>query len=193
MENYVWYVGYGSNLSKCRFLCYIRGGIPPLGNKRERGCSDKTPPICGEPKTINYKLYFALPPKRKCTENWGPGGVAFILPDEDKRFITRCRMWKITENQYIEVRCQEGLGWYNKEITLGEKDGCPIKTITQCSPFTNNIVTPSDTYLKTIAEGLRETYKYNDDEISDYLLEKDGIKDKIKREYLLQIINNKRT
>ena len=192
MENYVWYAGYGSNLSEQRFNCYIECGKPRFGKICNKGCCNKTLPISNEIKEINHRLYFALPERRTKTDMWGCGGVAFICPEKDGEFNTLCRMWKITENQYIEVRCQEGLGWYNKEILLGEKDGCPIKTITQYPEFTN-LVRPSDTYIKTIAEGLNEVYDFDRNKIADYLLEKNGIKNEIDRDELLQIINNKRT
>jgi len=30
-KTYVWYAGYGSNLNKQRFMCYIKGGTPTYG------------------------------------------------------------------------------------------------------------------------------------------------------------------
>ena len=80
-QNYVWYVGYGSNLSKQRFLCYILSGIPRYGRKRNQGCTNKGLPLEHRPIKIPYGLYFALPEERKRTSNWGKGGVAFITPD----------------------------------------------------------------------------------------------------------------
>jgi len=43
-QEYVWYVGYGSNLNKQRFLCYILGGTPKYGCKPNEGCINKTLP-----------------------------------------------------------------------------------------------------------------------------------------------------
>ncbi len=61
MTGYVWYVGYGSNLSEQRFLCYIQGGTPPFGKDSNRGCQDQTRPKAEKPIKIHYPLYFALP------------------------------------------------------------------------------------------------------------------------------------
>ena len=41
----VWYVGYGSNLLRERFICYITGGQFRLGGSHTNGCKDKTLPI----------------------------------------------------------------------------------------------------------------------------------------------------
>ena len=43
-QEYVWYVGYGSNLNKQRFLCYILGGTPKYGCKSNQGCINKALP-----------------------------------------------------------------------------------------------------------------------------------------------------
>jgi len=180
---HVWYLGYGSNLHEQRFLCYIKGGIPQYGKICNKGCTDKTSPMEDRAMTISYPLYFALPNGETGTRNWGAGGVAFINPQEDKRSKTLCRMWKITEGQYLEVKQQEGVRWYNKEICLGDVDGIPIFTITHDSVLTN-VVRPSDTYVRTIAAGLTETYQFSGEQTVDYLLDKAGIRNAIEKEYL---------
>jgi len=185
---HVWYLGYGSNLHEQRFLCYIKGGIPQYGKKCNNGCTDKTPPLENKTITISYPLYFALPNSQKETSNWGAGGVAFINPQENKSVKTLCRMWKITEHQYKEVRQQEGVSWYNKEIRLGDDNGIPIFTITHF-PILTNIISPSDTYIKTIASGLRETYGFTVEHIIDYLLDKEGIQNRIEKDRLTKIVS----
>lgn len=127
--DHIWYLGYGSNLHEQRFLCYIKGGTPTFGKTNHCGCTDKTLPAENKAMIINYPLYFALSDKSTKTSNWGPGGVAFISPKKDRRVKTLCRMWKITRNQYDEVKRQEG-PWYGKEILLGDEGGIPIYTIT---------------------------------------------------------------
>jgi hypothetical protein len=184
---YIWYVGYGSNLHEQRFLCYINGGTPRFGNKCTKGCKDKTLPIENKPIIIDFPLYFALPGNNKETPNWGAGGVAFIDPQEDKKLKTFCRMWKITKEQYEEVRDQEGWSWYGKEIPLGEDSGVPIYTITN-DAILSNIICPSDAYIKTIALGLKETYNFNDEEIVDYLIEKKGIRGSLQKEVMRKIM-----
>jgi len=187
MKNYVWYVGYGSNVHEQRFLCYIKGGTPRFGKKCGKSCKDKTPPIENKSITIDYPLYFALPDKKKETLNWGAGGVAFIAHQKDKKLKTFCRMWKITKEQYKEVRNQEGSSWYGKEIRLGKDSGIPIYTITNDAVL-KNIICPSDAYIKTIALGLKETYCFNNKEIVNYLLGKTGIKNNLQENVMLKIM-----
>ncbi|MDW8034515.1 MAG: hypothetical protein RMI79_06270 [Nitrososphaerota archaeon] len=181
-KQYVWYVGYGSNLCKERFLCYIQGGRFKWGGCEARGCKDKTLPKESKPFWIPYRLYFSG--KSRCWEN---KGVAFIYTCEepDNNNWTVGRMWKITREQYEEVRYQEG-SWYDNEILLGKEDGIPIYTFTSRSK--RFICEPSEGYLKTIALGLRETISWTAEEIFQYLEKKDGIKSKIDENKLLEII-----
>lgn len=187
-SSYVWYAGYGSNLSQQRFLCYIKGGKPLFGMKENKGCSDKSLPIDNKPFIIPYSLYFALPNGRTQTENWSKGGVAFVSPGQDNA-KTLCRMWKITGEQYEEVKEQEGASWYDKPIDLGEDNGIPIYTITN-KALLSNILLPSGNYLKTIALGLKETYGYNDNAIADYLIKKKGIRGLLTKDRILQIVRD---
>lgn len=190
--DYIWYVGYGSNLSEQRFFCYIKGGTPDFGMGNNAGCKkDQTLPVENKPLIIPYTLYFAWPNNCKKTSKWGYGGVAFIGPHEDKEVKTFCRMWKITREQYEEVWDQEGRSrsWYGKEIPLGDNGGVPIYTITN-EAVLSNIIRPSDAYLKTIALGLKETYKFSKQEIADYLIDKEGIKDHLTKDDLMKIINS---
>jgi hypothetical protein len=174
MGSDVWYVGYGSNLSKQRFLCYIKGGTPQFGKKFHKGCKDPTPPRDHRQGVIPYPLYFALPEAKNGTANWGPGGVAFIGPAKDEKAGTLSSMWRITEGQYAEVKRQEG-SWYNKQISLGKEEGIPV-------------LPPSEAYLKTIALGLRETCKRDNEAIADYLAGKKGIKGLLSKDEILRVL-----
>ena len=189
-QHYIWYVGYGSNLSKQRFLCYIVGGTPKYGKEYNDGCRNTNCPVDDKPFKIPCRLYFALPNGNTETSNWGPGGVAFIIPDKDLNENNRslARMWKITKEQYEEIRNQEGCCWYNFEISLGEENGISIYTVTN-ENYLGNIKTPSEAYLKTIALGLKETYRLTVDGIADYLMQKDGIKDYFKKDKLIKVFS----
>ena len=186
--DHIWYLGYGSNLHEQRFLCYIKGGTPTFGKTNYYGCTDKTLPAEKKAMIINYPLYFALPDKSTKTSNWGPGGVAFINLKKDRRVKTLCRMWKITRNQYDEVKRQEG-NWYGKEILLGDEGGIPIYTITNDAVL-NNIKKPSDTYIKTIALGLKETYNFTGKKVVRYLIGKRGIKNSMRKDNMLGIVTS---
>jgi hypothetical protein len=185
-KSYVWYIGYGSNLCEERFICYIKGGKFKWGGSKTRRCTDKSPPKENKPIQISHRLYFA-----KNSISWENGGVAFITPDKElnENNWTWGRMWKITKEQYEQVRDQEGGTWYNHEIKMGEEDCVPVYTITNKDVLTPNIC-PSEGYLKTIALGLKETFCLANDEIFRYLKEKAGIKGQWNDNELMRIIES---
>jgi hypothetical protein len=152
------------------------GGTPKYGREPNNGCTNKALPPEDCSIKIPYALYFSLPEGRKETSKWGEGGVAFITLDkvEDKNLWTLGRMWKITKDQYEEVKEQEG-PYYDHEICIGEDNGILIYTITNKRRLNNNIP-PSKRYLKTIALGLKETYNMDNEEINEYLIERNAIK-----------------
>jgi hypothetical protein len=186
-QEYVWYVGYGSNLNKQRFLCYILGGTPKYGCKSNQGCINKALPPEDRSIKIPNGLYFALPGRRKKTSNLEKGGVTFITPEkvEDKNLWTLGRMWKITKDQYSEIKKQEGPRWYNHEIYIGEDNGTPIYTITNKRKLNNNIA-PNKRYLKTVVLGLKETYNMDNEEIIEYLIERNAIKENRKENRIIR-------
>jgi len=185
-QSYVWYVGYGSNLCKERFLCYICGGKFKWGGKETKRCKDKTLPKANKPLQIPHSLYFG-----KNSTSWRNGGVAFISPEHepDKNNWTMGRMWEITCEQYEHVKVQEGKSWYNQEIYLGEDDGVPIHTITN-KKIVTSYNKPSEEYIKTIALGLKETDNWPSNKILRYLSTKAGVKGQINRDDLIKIIRS---
>ena len=160
---FVWYVGYGSNLSRERFECYIQGGKPKYSTKKSpySRMSDPTPPANAYRCDVPYEIYFA-----KESPNWNNKGVAFI--DDLKPGYTFGRMWLIKKKQYDELRSLEGKTWYDKEILLGKKDSIPIYTITHSNRYKPD-VSPSEGYLKTMEEGLAEIF--DEDEYRKYISE----------------------
>ncbi|MFS0752383.1 hypothetical protein [Oceanobacillus sp. 1P07AA] len=169
----IWYSSYGSNLCKERFYCYILGRQPYGSNKAERGCRDKTLPKENKKIILPYQLYFA-----KERSKWGEGGVAFIHHEYDANHSTIGRMYRITEEQFLEVVAQENrlkdiyidlckvrdrgfadldLGWYDRIIYLGEEDGSPIFTFTNSNPITDMVrYAPAISYRNIICKGLSE-------------------------------------
>ncbi len=182
--NYVWYVGYGSNLLEERFLCYIKGGKFRMGGSTSKGCEDRTSPLASKPTIIPAQMYFAVNSK-----SWQGSAVAFICYFKLNRIDSRTtlgRMWKISEEQFEGVRHQEGRSLYNKVIELGEsEDGCRIVNLTRRKTFIPN--KPSVQYLCTIAWRLKETFGMNNGEIKGYLKEMPGIKDTYSEEQLISI------
>ena len=183
-SEYMWYVGYGSNLCRDRFRRYIEGGKYRWGGSDCKKCPDQ--PFLDEYKQIKipHRLFFAYEARR-----WESGGVAFIDPerklDEDK--FTYGRMWKITRKQFPHIRKEEGIGLYDIELPIGQDDGIPIVTIT-----TSNVKlkpkTPSDNYLRTVVNGLKDTFQLSDESILKYLIEKPGIEGNLTKGELLKII-----
>ena len=116
-EKYVWYACYGSNILKERFMRYIKGGYCRFNGVHYIGCKDKSDPLDERPFTIPHKLYFGKSPP-----NWEYGGVAFLDPKMDESIVTLGKIYKITYNQFKDIKKQEGDSWYDKILCLGEVD-----------------------------------------------------------------------
>lgn len=148
-------------------MVYIKGGT--YGKMESDGCTDNSEPIEVREYKISHKMYFA-----KNSKNWDNGGVAFISTSKQSGEEILGRVWKITNSQFNEVCSQEG-SWYDEKVDLGTLDEIPIWTVTSLNKL--ETTKPSDSYLKTIIAGLKETYKkLNDNDICSYLIKKDGIK-----------------
>ncbi len=156
------YAVYGSNLLKERFMVYIKGGV--FEGREYPCCEDKTDPVDVGWMYVPYRLYFA-----KKSQRWDYKGVAFLTckeePNPDYHAIVR--LWRITESQFEDIQEQEGKGWYNKILCLGEKDGLPIKTFTGC--WLSDLNPPSERYLDIIKKGLKETTGWDNKKIMEYL------------------------
>ncbi len=193
-DNLVWYAGYGSNLSRARFDCYIHGGTPMGSTRRCSGCRDKTPPRADQEIKLPYQLYFAGRSK-----TWR-GAVAFIRPTTSNA-TTYARMYLITYGQFNDVVRQEnerivpgniivppfdGLvlasewlidkDWlYGRLLKVGTEGEHPILTFTATrDDFT--LGAPSEDYLKIIVFGLQETYpSLCESQILEYFGQAEGI------------------
>jgi len=156
------YAAYGSNLSKKRFMFYINGG--KFEGHQYKGCTDKTEPEDLRWMYVPHRLYFA-----KKSSRWESKGVAFLTCEQEP--VSEChavvRLWKISENQFEDIHNQEGKTWYDKILSIGEKDGLEIKTITGC--WMCELNTPSEKYLDVIKKGLKETTDWNDEQIENYI------------------------
>ncbi|MDX8044411.1 hypothetical protein SH601_00290 [Gracilibacillus sp. S3-1-1] len=203
-KNYVWYASYGSNLSKDRFLCYIKGGRPKGSEKIEVGCRDQSLPIAEETYIMRYPLYFA-----KESTRWQNQGVAFIGLNKDQSNYTYSRQYLITVEQFKDVVKQENDGsevnldltkvikqgamkfrdsWYGTVLYLGEKEGYPILTFTSDWDLDVPMKQPSKEYLSMIIHGLKTTIVLSNQQIFHYLLTKPGIIGHYTKEQLMQVI-----
>ncbi|MEI6633384.1 MAG: hypothetical protein WCP22_06130 [Chlamydiota bacterium] len=175
-KEYVWYVGYGSNLCKDRFLWYLDGKQRTFfGVDLEswEGCRDKE--WLGESVEckIRYPLYFA-----NMSKKWR-GAVAFLDCNHfNEKYLTYGRMWKIASEQLEDIWEKEGKGdkWYNALVPLPieSPDKRPVYTITHAGHIKNAV--PANAYIQVMACGLKESHQLDDEEIIRYLLSLQGIK-----------------
>lgn len=147
-SRYVWYVAYGSNLLRERFLCYIKGGWF-RDVKSYQGCKDKSVPLYSMPFQVPYEMYYGNQSK-----TWQGGGVCFL--DAAKPGHSIGRAYLVTREQFADIHMQEGKSdqWYDQILDLGLLHGVPALT------FTNHTrrpeISPSYLYLKVVKEGMKE-------------------------------------
>ena len=210
VKEYVWYACYGSNLFTERFMAYIKGNNIPGTTVGEVGCRDKSDPLKIEKYIFKHQLYFDGVSKR-----WNKKGVGFISDIESPNCITYGKKYLITEEQFIDIVCQEnnviqkesiiipikGLlegknhivfpnKMYGKILCVGKEEGIPILTFTSTKEKPEVFNPPSLEYLNMIALGIYETHNISRDEIVDYLGGLCGIKNHYSREFLYQNINS---
>ena len=166
-REYVWYVSYGSNILKERFMCYIEGGSFEESRSRQP-CIDTAHPLAVKTFDIPYDMYFG-----NISRSWGNGGVSFL--DASKKGHALGVAYLITKEQFEHVATQENGGrypgggeWYDDFIDLGEMDGFKVKTIT------NNILrrynNPCRAYMDALHKGIRQNWPdMSDEEIENYI------------------------
>ena len=183
----VWYVSYGSNMSSARFACYIEGGRPAGGSRTNPGARDRRLPARSVPVDLPGTLYFAGE-----SPQWG-GGVAFY--DHTRPGFTAARGYLVTAEQLADIAAQEmyrlpqdghpleevvldrletgrhelGPGRYETLLEVGRRDDLPLLTFT--SPHGADHVEhtrPTEAYLATLADGLRESRGWDDEQIASY-------------------------
>ncbi len=166
-KNHVWYVSYGSNMLKERFMCYIKGGSF-RGSRYREPCRDTSLPKAVKTVEVPYDMYFG-----NVSGSWENGGVSFI--DTSKEGCALGVAYLISEEQFKHVREQENGGkfpgngeWYTEIIDLGRMNGFKVKTITNTIPRDPN--KPSQKYLDALHEGIKENWpQMSDGDIDDYL------------------------
>ena len=192
----IWYAGYGSNLSRSRFMCYIAGGRAPGSRNADPGCRDKTPPLDDKPISLDFEFYFA-----HYLEDWG-GATAYLRRSQSA--VALGRMYLIGDDQFNDVVAQENSKPVDgtrvlpsfEELLAGREYALPgnplygalrrvdVQSEYPVWTFTTNrnlqINTPGESYVKVIAAGLKETYpSMTHQEICEYLAHAEGVKDRI--------------
>ncbi|RFU39403.1 histone deacetylase [Actinomadura logoneensis] len=186
----LWYVAYGSNLHRDRFLCYLRGGRPAGAARTYTGCRDPRPPAADRPVLLPGGVYFAL-----TSLVWG-GGMAFYDPDLADEVPARAYL--LSSGQFCDVLAQEmrrdpgaepdltpafgangrrvlGPGRYETVLNVGELDGHPMLTFTSPHGAADaELNAPSDLYLTMLATGLRESHGWTPEQATAYLMSRPG-------------------
>jgi hypothetical protein len=192
---HVWYVSYGSNLHRARFLAYVQGGRVAGNAVVYEGCRDTAPPSDDIPLTLAHSLYFAGWSGRV----WGGTSAAFVsLATATAPALARAYL--ITEEQFLDVVQQENAdgcavedfervvawarrnghapllptGTYTELVFCGERDGDPMLTFT-ASKDREDFGPPSEAYLRVIGAGLRESHGLNASEVVAYLCDRPGV------------------
>ena len=167
-NEYVWYVSYGSNMLKERFMCYIEGGSYK-GSRPHPPCNDTTPPVAIKSIEIPHEMYFG-----NKSRSWRNMGVSFL--DVAKEGKSLGVAYLITKEQFDHVVYRENCGrpqnkysgWYEDTIDLAPIDGFEVKTITNRD--LRNYNEPCNEYWNTLVKGIKENWpEMSDEEIKEYL------------------------
>jgi hypothetical protein len=179
----LWYVAYGTNLSRDRFLVYLQGGRPAGGVRHHPGSRDPVAPERDVALMIPGGLRFV-----GVSSVWG-GGMAIY--DAETEGEVAARAYLITAEQFVDILAQEmrlepglevdlapvhetgwhsfGSGRYQTLGHLGIRDDLPMLTFTSADAQAHPVHPPTEGYLRTMALGLRESHGWTWAEIGGYL------------------------
>ncbi|WP_353826497.1 histone deacetylase [Agromyces sp. SYSU T0242] len=167
----VWYVAYGSNLSRERFRCYVVGGRPEGGARTYEGCREPDEPADDVAVQIPGALYFG-----GRSRVWG-GGIATWEPHA--RGSVAARAYLLTVRQFADVLAQEswrprgdaidlralrssgrlrvGPGRYETLVGVGRRRGIPMVSFAGEHGRARDVAAPAGAYLRMMATGLHES------------------------------------
>ena len=191
----VWYVSYGSNLNRARFLAYLQGGRAPGNGVDHAGSRDPTPPRDDIALELGHSLYFAGRSKR-----WSGMAAAFVSVGA-KNPPSLGRAYLITQGQFVDVVRQENnlradiadfeerlhdalergharllpTGSYTELLFCGERDGHPMLSFTASDDRTD-VGRPSAPYLRMIGSGLQESHGVTTEQVVTYLIDRPGVR-----------------
>jgi hypothetical protein len=197
----VWYAAYGSNLSRTRFDCYIKGGRPDGAQREYPGCRDRSAPESDLRWELDGGLVFG-----KESRNWTGHGVAFLDVTAGER--VHSRLYLVTHEQFEDIAAQENHfpvghvtlpslsigethdlkeGFYPLVVCVGEHEGHLVMSVTDRLEQHRK---PSPEYLRHIAQGLRETHHMSAFQIADYLAGRPGIAGEMSADDLLDVVRS---
>lgn len=180
----LWYVAYGTNLSRARFRVYLQGGRPAGGARDYPGSRDPLAPERDVSLMIPGGIRFV-----GVSSVWGGGGMAVYDARADGEVAARAYL--ITAEQFVDILAQEmrlepgldvdlapvqetgwhtfGPGRYQTLGHLGIRDDLPMLTFTSADVEGHPVNPPSEAYLRTMAVGLRESHGWTSTQIGGYL------------------------
>lgn len=170
----LWYVAYGSNLSRARIQRYL-DQCPPVAA-----------PLADRPATLPHRLHFT-----RWSRQWG-GAAAFVDPRTDEPGTTLARAWLLTRPQFESLLGQENAGdpipltdddlllgpgsgrevsagWYGLLVGCPPIDGRPALTFTTTEHPLQTATVPSASYVATIVEGLCDAHGLSETDAREYL------------------------
>lgn len=204
----VWYVSYGSNLNRARFLTYLQGGRFAGNDLDHKGCADPSPPVDDVALELPHSLYFAGWSDRV----WGGTSAGFITLAAQAP-STLARAYLIAQAQFLEVVRQENgnradfddfdvtlerarqsghtrmlaSGAYSELVYCGERDGHAMLSFT-ASEDRKDFTAPSAAYLRVIGSGLKECHGLSTAQVAAYLGDRPGVREHCTRSQLLHIL-----
>jgi hypothetical protein len=186
---HIWYVAYGSNLSRERFHHYLRGGRPDGNGREYPGCRDTSDAMDSFGLVIAGGVYFA-----GRSSGWR-AGMAFYDPEAAGEVAARAYL--ITVEQFVDVLAQEtlrspgmafdlapafrgdryskGVGGYPILVRVGARRGVPLVTFTRDWRTPSTLVAPTTVYMAAMATGLREAHRWSRTQIDRYLSALPGV------------------
>ena len=171
MDDLVWYVAYGSNLSRARFLRYL-----------------DEPPRADRALTVGHTLWFGGE-----SVVW-TGGRAYVDHEPQPGRETLARAWLLTEPQWVELHHRENGpdgDRYPVVLDLGEHEGTPVRSFTGPQRLHPTLCTrPAPDYLRAIATGLGEAHGLDAGAVATYLLGCPGLEDCWSEVELLDVLSS---
>ncbi|WP_430334970.1 hypothetical protein [Rhodococcus sp. ACT016] len=154
-------MSYGSNMSRARLDCYLRGGCPDGGGRTYVGARDPRRPAARIAVRLPGTVYFTGE-----SLVWG-GGRAFY--DPDLAGDTAACGYLVTGEQFDDILAQEP-PCYDRVLDLGVRDGAPMRTFTSVVGRADVMRTePSTAYLAAMTAGLREVFGWSSERAQTYL------------------------
>jgi len=192
-----WYVSYGSNLNRARFLTYLQGGRVAGNDLVYKGCSDTSPPVDDVALELPHSLYFAGWSDRV----WGGTSRGFITLDAHGPSAL-ARAYLIAQGQFVDIVRQENAnrtdvgdfdvtlkrarrcgharmlpsGTYTELLYCGERDGHALLSFTASEDRTD-FAAPSAAYLHVIGSGLKECHGLTTAQVAAYLGDRPGVRE----------------